>query len=49
MLLKGTHQCQMSAIKDPFPNHILVSLKTIKVEVKNTVLNVLNTKTFRLI
>lgn len=34
----------MSAIKDALPNHILVNLKTIKMEVKDSVLNVLNIK-----
>lgn len=46
MLLKSIHQCQIFAIWNPLPNYILVSLKTIKVEVQNSVLNALNIKTF---
>lgn len=37
------NHCQMSAIKDSLPSHILVNLKAIK-EVKNSVLNILSIK-----
>lgn len=50
MTLNSSHHCQLSAVKDSLPNHISVNLKATKVEVKKSVLNVLNINiNFRLI